>query len=178
MQSRSLIPAAILCFAASCLTAACQTRAAEPSNYSISVDGAGNRVIPHEAEPGTLFEVRSTGGIGSAGIEQTAGATPPRVVIRLYLKGLEEFSLEYGQTVVTVSVASHGEQRVSESMRTAGSAAIPIGPESPYSMPVRVVTDADSEGQSSIAYFEVDAPLDYIQGQNRAFDIRWIDFYR
>jgi hypothetical protein len=178
MQSQRLIPAAILCLATSCMMAACQVRPAQQSNYSISVDGDGNRVVPHEAESETLFEVRSETGIGSAAVEQTSGAAPAKILIRLYLAGLEEFDFEYGETVVTLSVSSHGDQAVTERLRTAGSGEIPIGPESPYSMPVRVVTTPDSNSQSPIAYFEVQAPQDYIQGQHRAFSIRWIDFYR
>jgi hypothetical protein len=178
MQLQSLIPAAIVCLATSCMMAACQVRPAQQSNYAISVDGDGNRVVPHEAETETLFEVRSTTGIGSAGVEQTSGELPAKILIRLHLKGLEEFTFQYHETVVTVSVSSHGDGMVTETIRTAGSDQIPIGPESPYSMPVRVVQNPDSNNGSSTAYFEVQAPQDYIQGKHTAFSIRWIDFYR
>jgi hypothetical protein len=178
MQHQSLIPAAILCVATLCIMAGCQVRPEQQREYSISVDGNGNRVVPHSDGPETLFDVMSETGIGSAAVEQTSGESPAKILIRLHLSGLEEFDFEYGDTTVTVSVSSHGDQKVSERMRAAGSGEIPIGPESPYSMPVRVVTSSGSGSGSATGYFEVQAPQDYIQGQQRAFSMRWIDFYR
>jgi hypothetical protein len=179
MRLQSLIPAAILCLATSCSITACQGRPEQQSaSYSISVDGDGNRVVPHATESETLFDVRSESGIGSAVVEQTAGESPAKILIRLHLKGLEEFAFQYDETTVTVSISSHGDQMVSETIRTAGSDEMPIGAESPYSMPVRVVEGPDSNSGSSPAYFEVQAPQDYIQGKHRAFSMRWIDFYR
>jgi hypothetical protein len=178
MQHRRLIPTAILCLTAPCILAACQVRGEQQPTYSISVDGDGNRVVARAAESETLFEVTSETGIGSAAVEQTAGESPAKILIRLHLNGLEEFDFEYGETVVTVSVSSHGDPMVSESMRTSGAEQAPIGPQSPYSMPVRLVTNPDSNDGSSTATFEIQAPQDYIQGGYRAFSIRWIDFYR
>jgi predicted phage tail protein len=178
MRYRSLIPAAVAFIATALMMAACQARPEQQSTYSISVDGDGNRVVPHEAESETVFDVTSETGIGSADVKQTAGGSPAVMLIRLHLKGLEEFAFEYGETVVTVSVSSHGDQMVSESMSTAGADEFPIGAESPYSMPVRAVNGAGSGGGSATGYFEVQAPQDYIQGGYRAFSMRWIDFYR
>jgi hypothetical protein len=179
MQLQRLIPAATLCLVASCMSAACQGQPAAPAaSYSVSVDGDGNRVVPHATESEALFDVRSETGIGSADVKQTSGEPPARIVIRLHLNGLEEFDFEYGETVVTVSVSSHGDQLVTERIRTAGSGEAPIGAESPYSMPVRVVAGPGSKDGGSTAYFEVQAPEDYIQGGGGPFTIRWIDFYR
>jgi hypothetical protein len=179
MQVQSLIPAAILCLATSCTITACQGQPEQPAaSYAISVDGDGNRIVPHATESQSLFDVKSESGVGSADVEQTSGELPAKILIRLHLKGLEEFTFQYHETVVTVSVSSHGDQMVSETIRTAGSDQIPIGPESPYSMPVRVVQNPDPNSGSSTAYFEVQAPQDYIQGKHTVFSIRWIDFYR
>ena len=177
MDLHRLTPAAA-CLTIVCTLAACQGRPARQPTYSISVSGAGNQVIATTTGSESLFEVRSETGLGSADVEQTSGASPATIRIRLYLKGLEEFAFEYGETVVVVSVSSHGDQTVSESMRTAASVDVPIGPGSPYSMPVRVVPGADSGGGSTTGYIEVLAPQDYIQGNHRAFSMRWIDFYR
>jgi len=178
MRSQSLIRAVVVCLATSWTLVACQGRPEQQPTYSVSVDGAGNRVVPNSLGSETLFDVRSETGIGSADVEQTAGESPTKILIRLYLSGLEEFDFEYDGTVVIVSVSSHGDQAVSERMRTAGSGEIPIGPESPYSMPVRAVAGPTSSSGGSTGYFEVQAPQDYIQGKHRAFSMRWIDFYR
>ena len=178
MRLQILIPATIACLATSCALGADHEPPPQQATYSIAVDGAGNKVVPTSSGSGTLFEVRSETGLGSADVEQTAGESPAKIRIRLYLGGLEEFDFEYGGTTVIVSVSSHGEQMVFERVRTAGSEEIPIGPDSPYSMPVRVVANPTSSSGDSTGYFEVEAPLDYIQGKHRAFSMRWIDFYR
>jgi hypothetical protein len=178
MRYQSLIPAVVVYLATSCTLVACQGRPEQQPTYSISVDGAGNRVVPHSLGSETLFDVRSETGIGSADVEQTSGESPTKNLIRLYLGGLEEFDFEYDGTVVIISVSSHGDQIVSERVRTAGSEEIPIGPGSPYSMTVRAVAGPASGDRSSTGYFEVQAPQDYILGKHRAFSMRWIDFYR
>ena len=176
MSLQNLMPAAA-CLAIACALAACQGQPASQPAYSISVSGAGNRVTYTSTGPETLFEVNSETGLGSADIKQTAGVPPGRVLTRLHLKGLEEFDFEYDDVAVVVSVSSHGDQTVSERMRKAGSAETAIEPDSPYWMPVRVVSPPSSTPDST-DYFEVQAPQAFIEGQHGAFSMRWIDFYR
>jgi hypothetical protein len=177
MDLKDLIPTAA-CLTILCTLAACQGQPARQPTYSISVSGAGNQVISTSTGPESLFEVRSETGLGSAGVEQTAGHSPARLLIRLHLEGLEEFDFEYDDVVVLVSVSSHGDQAVSERIRTAGSEETPIASDSPYWMPVQVVETPASSGQNSTGYFEVQAPQEFIQGKHKAFAMRWIDFYR
>jgi hypothetical protein len=177
MQLQTPIPV-VVWLATLCTLVACEVQPARHPSYSISVSGAGNRVTYAPDDSTALFEVRSETGLGSAEVEQTAGATPPTMWIRLYLGGLEEFDFEYDDSAVVVSVSSHGNQTVSERMRTTGSDESPIAPDSPYWLPVRIVASPASGEQSSTGYFEVQAPQDYIQGKHRSFAMRWIDFYR
>jgi hypothetical protein len=177
MDLQNLIPAT------ACLTiigalAACQGQPARQPSYSISVSGAGNRVTSTSTGPGTLFEVYSETGLGSAAIEQSAGDPPEKVLTRLHLKGLEEFDFEYDDVVVIVSVSSHGDLTVSERVRTGGSAETAIESDSPYWMPVRVVGSSASGDPNSTGTFEVQAPQAFIEGKHSAFSMRWIDFYR
>jgi hypothetical protein len=178
MHHRDLIPAAIVCLTALGALAACRGTLEQQPAFSISVQGAGNQVAFTQDGSEALFGVRSDTGLGSAGIEQTAGDPPAQIRIRLYLRGLEEFTFEYDETAVIVSVSSHGDQVVSERLRKVDSEELPLAPDSPYWMPVEVVTRSASGNQSLPAYFEVQAPRDYMEGQHKAFATRWIDFYR
>jgi hypothetical protein len=146
--------------------------------YTISVSGAGNRVTSMSSGGETLFEVTSETGLGSADAKLVSGEPPRELAIRLYLRGLEEFDFKYDDLSVQVSVSSHGDGSVSESILRGDSAVTPIGPDSPYWMPVQFVAASDSADQKPDGYFEVRASKEYIQGQHRAFSMKWIDFYR
>ena len=178
VQWRKLMPAVGLGFVAFCSLVACQAIPARPPSYRISVSGSGDQVTPQSNGPETVFEVRSETGIGSAQVEQTSGEPPTKVVIRLFLNGLEEFDFGYDDTRIVVSVSSHGDNAVSQSLLRDGSGETAIGPDSPYWMPVQVVTGPESGSRKLTGAFEVQAPQDYIQGKRRAFSMRWIDFYR
>jgi hypothetical protein len=161
-----------------CAFAACLGGPVGQPSYRISVSGTDNQVTASSNGPETLFEVTSETGLGSAVIEQVAGASPENVTFRLHLRGLEEFNFEYHDVRVVVAVSSHGDRSVSESLFRGDSAETAIGPDSPYWMPVQVFADPASGNQESPSYFEVGAPNEYIGGKYRSFSIRWIDFYR
>jgi len=85
-------------------------------------------------EGGTaLVEVTSPSGIGSADVQHTGGKRPRQVVIRLHLKGLEEFQFAYGQTVVTASFRV-AAGRLGECSPGGSSLDEAIAPGSPYWM--------------------------------------------
>jgi hypothetical protein len=178
VQFRKLMPAVLIWFAALWGLMGCQGFPARPPSYRISVGESGNRVTAQSNGQETAFEVRSETGIGSAQVEQTSGEPPAKVGIRLFLDGLEEFDFGYDATRIVVSVSSHGDNAVSQSLLKDGSGETPIGPDSPYWMPVQVVTGPMSDSQKSTGCFELQAPQDYIQGEHRAFSMRWIDFFR
>ena len=178
MQWRKRMPAAGIGLVALCGLVACQGFPARAPSYRISVGESGDQVTAQSNGPETLIEVRSETGIGSAEVEQISGESPSKVLIRLFLNGLEEFDFAYDDTRVVVSVSSHGDNGVSQSLLRPGSSETSIGPDSPYWMPVQVVTDPVSGSQKPTGAFEVQAPQDYIQGKYRAFSMRWIDFYR
>jgi hypothetical protein len=148
----------------------------EPS-YAIAVSGNGNRVTATSNEGETVFEIRSDTGLGSAEIEQISGQPPSKLIMQLHLRGLEEFDFKYGDVTVRLAVSSHGDNAVSEQVLRDGSGETPIGPDSPYWMPVEVVTASGSSDQAT-GFFSVQAPVDYVQGKYRAFSMKWIDFYR
>jgi hypothetical protein len=149
--------------------------------FRIATEGEGNQITVHVSDETAMFEVRSERGIGSASAERISGESPGRIVIRLYLRGLEKLDFTYANTVVTVSVSSHGDYAVSESVRTEGTGPEkPIGQDSPYWMKVDVVVPSGQTGPETPppSYFEVEVPGDFMKGGYRAFSIDWIDFYR
>jgi hypothetical protein len=141
------------------------------------VSRPGDHVTAVSRGGATVFEVTSETGLGSAEVQQVAGAAAEALTIRLHLRGLEQFDFSYGAVTVLVSVSSNGDNAVSEAVRLDSSGETTIGPDSPFWMPVDVIPAAGS-GDEATGVCSVDAPRDFVQGTQQAFSMRWIDFYR
>jgi hypothetical protein len=125
------------------------------------------RITFSAADDMLLIDITSPTGIGSAAIEKTAGQWPPKVVMRLRVKGLESFKFRYADTIIDVSVASHGANAVHEVYEQPGKmGAVRAG--DPYWIAV-----TPGEG-----YFDLEAPIDFLKSGENKFTIEWIDFYR
>ena len=122
------------------------------------------------------IDVRSRSGIGSAQLTQTGGPAPTSVTMRLFLKGLEQFTFQYPGATVIASVSSR-DGSVGESASVKGGADQPIDPESPYWMPVKIGA-ADTAIPLKDSHFEVQAPKDFLTTASREFTLHWVDFYR
>jgi hypothetical protein len=126
-----------------------------------------------------LVDVRSSAGIGDATIRLAPGAKPAKIILRFHLAGLEAMSFRYGQTAVSVSIASSGDHRTLESVSSGGDAAgsRPIASSSPFWMPVTIVSK-DNAYPIQDGYVDVEAPRDFLAGSERQFSFEWVDFYR
>ena len=139
------------------------------------IDRSTFRYTPLKGDPQIVFttssellliDIISPTGIGGATIEKTAGQWPPKIVMRLRLKGLEDFKFTYGTTTVEINVSST-TQTVHETLIQAGQ------------------TSALSTGDahwmnvtSNTGYFAIEAPADFLTSGENKFTIEWIDFYR
>ena len=130
----------------------------------------------------TLLAVVSQGGIGEADVSLTPGAKPSRLIIHLHLRGLEQFRLIYGDTIITVAVASVGQPIVRQQRSLVSAPVIeePLTSTSRFWLPLRLVTDAASGAKIPLenGFFELEAPADLLAGDYRAFRFEWIDFFR
>jgi hypothetical protein len=113
-----------------------------------------------------LIDVTSPTGIGGATIEKTSGQWPPKVVMRLRLKGLEDFKFTYGTTTVEINVSSTA-QAVHETLIRAGQTSALSAGDAHW---MNVTTHA--------GYFDIEAPADFFKSGESKFTIEWIDFYR
>ena len=131
-----------------------------------------------------VFDIFSPGGIGGAEVKLTSGALPEKVLLRLHLKGLEEFRLTAGDKTLLASVSSHGDNAVQESISAKSNDSDSwrtIDPDSPYWMDIHIM-DPEENTTPNIplenGYFEVTLPTYFIKTKISDFSIRWIDFYR
>jgi len=114
-----------------------------------------------------LIDITSPTGIGSATIEKAAGHWPPKIVMRLHLKGLESFKFTYGAKTVNVSVSSQNSQLLREELVQAGQT-FSLSAGDAYWMAVT----------TNSGYFDIEAPADFFKSGEDKFTIEWIDFYR
>jgi hypothetical protein len=129
------------------------------------------------------IQIFSQSGIGQASFEIVSEELPKKLVMRFYLRGLEELRFAYDETIVTTSLSSTGENDIRQSIsRAAGqplSAQI-IMPDSPYWMKMRVVSSDNFRPQIPLqnGYIEVEAPEDFLKGRHRQASLQWVDFFR
>jgi hypothetical protein len=147
--------------------------------FQVKAEGDGANATISIQDKTAVLDIHSRSGIGSATIERVSGPAPEKIVVRLRLKGLEEFRLSYDRTVVTARVSSGDDRDIIQSLDPPGGDERAITPESPHWMEVRIVSDRAAPGiPLDEGHFEITLPKDVLGKGHRAFSIRWIDFYR
>lgn len=131
-----------------------------------------------------VFDIFSPDGIGGAEVKLASGALPEKILLRLHLKGLEEFRLTASDKTLLAEVSSHGNNAVRESISDTsknGDGWETIDPNSPYWMDIKMVNPETKPAPKvplKNGYFEMAVPQYFIKSKISAFSIRWIDFYR
>jgi len=140
------------------------------------VEGPTFRYTPLKGDPRIVFttsnellliDITSPTGIGGATIDKTAGQWPPKIIMRLHLRGLEDFKFKYGAKIVEVSVSSQNNKVVREELVQAGQ--------------VTSLSAGDAYWMNvtpNPGYFDIEAPADFLKSGESTFTIEWIDFYR
>jgi hypothetical protein len=147
------------------------------SGLKVKAEGEGNSLTVKSEGDAVTVDVRSRSGIGRATVEHASGPAPKKIIVQLRLKGLEEFRLAYGQTVITARVSSSDSRNITQSVDPPGGGERPITPDSPHWMEIKVVSD-QSRIPLEQGHFEITLPKDVFGKGRRSFSIRWIDFYR
>lgn len=136
------------------LAACAASPAANAPRFRASELQPGDGLTISDATDDVVFDITSEKGIGKIEFERL-GRAPQTVTFNLHLKGLEGYTLAWGDQTVTGRYASTG------------------GPADPL---VRI------EGTPTIplqdGYFVLTAPPAFIKDAPRRFTLQWIDFYR
>ncbi len=145
--------------------------AAKRSSDQVTVQGGGEQVV---------FVVESRTGIGRAEITRRNTAWPATVVIRLVLRGLEDFRVKAGDTELGVAVSSHGEGGRVRAWRTSEEQAI-LAADDPLCPQVRLLDSRGKptdKGPPEIAAIEMVLPAALLKSQPKTIELSWIDFFR
>ena len=114
-----------------------------------------------------IEQITSPTGIGSTAIEKAAGQWPSGIMLRLHVKGLENFKWRFADTTIEVSVSGHGDSATYETSEKAGSS----GTLKPGDPDWIAVTPGEN-------YFDLKASTAFLKSGQNKFTIEWIDFYR
>ena len=146
--------------------------------YKITTKRDNDRVEVKAEKDKTVFSVHSPFGISNVVIERTGEKWPDAVMLRLHLKGLENFRVTNGKVKLEASVSSQdGKVRLWKD----GKEDTPLDAKSPYWMEVRMI-GGDGKPAKVIpvkdGYFEMALSKAVFEGNPKAITVDWIDFYR
>jgi hypothetical protein len=152
------------------LLAACSQGQVGQLGYSIAASGEGNDVaIIQEADAYTVT-IHSVQGIGQASVAWWGIERPHQLIFQLHLRGLEQFSLGWGEQRVNVRINST-TQEVTQTLQSRQEAEMRIAPDSSYWMDVTLP-------MPSVPAYSLNAPSAFITTAPNVWGTAWIDFYR
>ena len=140
-----------------------------------------NDKVEVKVEKGKVtFSIHSPFGISQAVIVRASETWPDAVVLRLHLKGLENFKVTNGKVKLEGS-ASFRDGKPLVRLWKDGQEDAPLDAKSPYWMEARIV-GGDGKPAKEIplkgGYFEMQLPRAMVEGDPKAITVNWIDFYR
>ena len=128
----------------------------------------------------TVFVVKSPSGISQAVLERQDVTWPKVVLLRLHLKGLENFRVSNGKVRLDAAVsAQEGKPKVR--LWKDGKEDAPLDEKSPFWADIRIV-GGDGKPATEIplkdGHFEVAVPRAFFDGMPKTITMGWIDFFR
>jgi hypothetical protein len=152
----------------------------QAAKFKITTKKADDSVEVRVEKGRTVFAVKSPFGISQAVIERVEGKWPEAVVLRLYLKGLENFRASNGKVTLKAAVSvQDGKFKVRLWKDRKEDA--PLDKKSPFWMDIRILgSDGKPARQIPLkgGYFEMRLPRAFFEGNPKAITLTWIDFYR
>ena len=126
------------------------------------------------------FSVHSPFRISHAAIERAGETWPDAVVLKLHLKGLEDFKVTSGEVKLGGSASLHDGKPLVRLWKD-GKEDTPLDTKSPYRIEVRIL-GGDGKPATAIplkgGYFEMPLPKALFDGNQKTITVNWIDFYR
>ncbi len=152
--------------------------AAGNSSFKITTKRDSDSVEIRTENGKTVISVRSPFGISQAAIERTDKQWSTNVMLRLHLKGLENFKLTVGKVTLEAAVSTQdGNIRQWKD----GKEDSPLDSKHAYWLEIRMV-GKDAKPVTTIplkdAYFEMQLPKALFEENPKSITVSWIDFYR
>lgn len=168
---------AIVAVMAAVLSTGC-TNAVDEPQFKITTKRDNDKVEVKVESDKAVFSVHSPFGISQTVIERADENWSDIVMLRLHLKGLENFKITNGMITIEAAVSSQdGNVRLWKD----GKEDSPLDAKSPYWTEIRMFSD-DGKPTTIIpltkGYFEIQLPKMLFEGNPKLVTLNWIDFYR
>jgi hypothetical protein len=147
------------------------------AEFRVSRQRAEDCIQVRRENGSTIWDVRSPFGIGRATIERVGPQWPKCVLLRLHLRGLEEFRASSGSITLAGAVSSSQGLQTSLRLLRDKQAEKPLAPGSPFWTEIRVQSK-NPKIPLQDGYFEVSLPAAFFEGNPSSIRLQWIDFYR
>ena len=166
----------IVAVIAAVLSTGCTDVVNEPQ-FKLTTKRDNDKVEVKVESDKAVFSVHSPFGISQAVIERRH-TWPDNVMLRLHLKGLENFKISNGIITLEAAVSSQdGNVRLWKD----GKEDSPLDAKSPYWTEFRMLGD-DGKPTTSIplkdGYFEIQLPKALFEDNPKSITVNWIDVYR
>lgn len=166
---------AIVAVMATVLSTGCSNTVDEPQ-FKITTKRDNDKVEVKVEKDKTVVSVHSPFGISQAIIERSEEIWSDTVMLRLHLKGLENFKVTNGKITIEAAVSSQDSRQWKD-----GKEDEPLDIKSPYWINIRLVGE-DGKPATTIPlndrYFEIQLPKALSEDNPKSITLDWIDFYR
>ena len=152
----------------------------DPGKFKVTTKRKDDAVEVKAEKDKTLFIIKSPFGISQAVVERKGEKWPEFVVLRLHLKGLENFRASNGKVTVDAAVGIQ-EGKAKVRLWKDGKEDAPLDEKSPLWTEFRIVGGDGKEAKGlplKDGYFEVTLPRAFFDGNPKTITLNWIDFYR
>jgi hypothetical protein len=163
----------------SCASLSVDAQAGDEPVFNVTTKNTDDQINIEYENGITTIDIHSPTGIGPASLVLESGKMPGTIILRLHLKGLEDFRLSSGQMTISASVPNSGMSEAMNQRLISSGRESSITPDHPLWMKIEIVSDqADKKIPVEDGYFEITIPKAFIQKAGNSFTVQWIDFYR
>jgi hypothetical protein len=152
----------------------------QPQGVKITTKRKDDVVEVRVEKDRAVFSVKSPFGISQAVVERKGEKWPDAVVLRLHLKGLENFRASNGK-VTLAAVVSVQEGKPKVRLWKDGKEDALLDEKSPFWTSIRIM-GSDGKPARELPLkggsFEMALPRAFFEGNPKAITLNWIDFYR
>lgn len=163
-------------FLVSCASQSVNAQESKPE-FRVSVKNADDKISILDENSQTIIEIHSDFGIGSASFELVSGTMPDSILVRLHLKGLEDFQLISATDTLAASISSGEVFNVINQRIISSNSENPLMSTDPLWMNIEIVSE-NKHIPLEEGYFEIEVPPQFIRNAGASFEVKWIDFYR